>query len=188
MKPIVRIFFDYLELAVASILIITLFLVIISGVVKGGMSWIPVVLSLGTLTTVGIAFYKRRKKSTKEAETRPSNLLRIVIILLFIASLGTSYAVDLVLNNQARVTVGLNDPGSIFNQALKIQLINASGGTPDRSPKVTAIILSDGYPELKIEDASMGDEFYYTSSKRFLIRVLEIKDARAKFYVRRFIF
>lgn len=125
-----------------------------------------------------------------------SMLLAIIIAALAIGSLYFSFSISADISsvkkqakaynevpltrNQARVLVDVGEPATIFNNTLVIEVVQVTSGL---SPKVTAVIRSDGGEEVRIEGQGIGYETTY--GNRFLIRIIDVKDSAAKFFVER---
>ncbi|SRR6266404_208264 len=118
------------------------------------------------------------------------NLSRIagtLIVVLIVSTLWSSFHIsaDITLRkNQVIVEAGPRVPASIFNSALVIEVlqISAEGGVH----RVTALIHSAGYPDLKIEGERVDYQTTYAAGdRRFIVRITEIGDFSAKFFVER---
>jgi len=83
---------------------------------------------------------------------------------------------------QAVVSAGLGIPATVFNKSVVIELIEISSETTFR---VTAVVRSQGYPEMKIEGAGVGYETTYVTRSRFNIRIQKIDSTSAEFFVER---
>lgn len=74
-------------------------------------------------------------------------------------------------------------PATFFNSALVIDVLQIADGG---SPRVTAALKADGYPELRIEGEGPGYETFYEAGPiRFLVRILEIDSTTVRFFVER---
>lgn len=113
-----------------------------------------------------------------------SRITAIMIVSLIMLTLWSSLSISANITlkkNQAIVEAGPGVPATIFSKALVIQVIEISA--PDR---VTAIIHFEGYPDVKIENEVVGYQTTYVAgSHRFIVRIIEINNSSAKFFVER---
>jgi len=117
-----------------------------------------------------------------------SKMAAIIIVALTIWILWSSFSISADIatlkRNQAIVEAGPGVPGTVFNRAVVIEVIQISAENP---PKVTAVIKSEGYPEIRIENEGVGFTTTYNGRNRFLIRIIEVNNSSAKFFVERMV-
>lgn len=128
-----------------------------------------------------------RLNSRKQAVSRAvSGGITIIIVILAMWTLWSSFSIsaDIALKkNQAIAGARPGIQATFFDKAVVIDVQQISAGSG--SPKVTAVISSDGYPDVRIEGEGVGYETIYNGPSPFRIRVLEIHGSTVKFFVER---
>lgn len=117
---------------------------------------------------------------------------RIIVIAIagfIIVPLWLSFSISADIaalkKDQARVVLDIENSATLFNRSVIIRLIQASPENNEHPAKVTAVIMSEGYPEMRIEDVGIGYETIYNGVHPYRIQVLEVNDSEAKFFVGR---
>ena len=123
-----------------------------------------------------------RKKAVRYSGWIAGAMLAVLLISAIWWSFSISADISL-RRNQARVTVRPPEPATIFNRAVIIEVLETSAEANGHPARVTAIIKSEGYPEMKVEGEGIG--YTTTYAGRFLIRILDANDSTAKFFVER---
>ena len=176
MKAIVQLYFRYLSLALACLMLTTLVVIVIAGVyaskemLEANMShrnraMIPTVitmaLSLSSLFAFGVVGVRRSRvlADHPELKAKPFKDFRLykfafksktalaVIPLLVLLTLGATTYTTRLLNNQAIVTGSVLYPATFFNRAVIIRVTDISEEGIGGELRVTAVVHSDDYPD-----------------------------------------
>jgi hypothetical protein len=91
---------------------------------------------------------------------------------------------DDLKNNEAIAGARPGIPATFFNRAVVIEVLQVSDGSGS-SPKVTAIIRSEGHPDVKIESAGIGYEIVYNGPSQFRLRIIGVDNLTVQFFVER---
>jgi hypothetical protein len=207
MKAIAMLYLNYLELIIIGMVVATLGITLVAGIYAGTAdggqalfpSLIPVVLSATALIAITSIAIRRHKVLDEHPELKTKlfkefrvlnfafkNKRALVIVpILILVTLGATAYTDGLLKNQVIAEAGVNVDATFFNKSLIIDLIEISPENNGTPAKVTAVLRSPGYPDVRIENQEVGYKTTYTGRDRFIVRIVDIKNSSAKFFVER---
>jgi len=197
MKAIVKLYLNYLELILIGMLVAALAITLVAGLLAGGIALLPALLANTTIIAIGLITLGRRKALGEhpEIKTKPFKEFRlfmlvrkskiILVAVLVLVTLGTTYSTNRLLMNQAIASSGMGVSATFFNNALIINVLEISPGDKGNPYQVTAVLYSNGYPVANIENQSVGYETTYIGRDRFIVRIVEVTNIYAKFFVER---
>lgn len=115
-------------------------------------------------------------------------VLFILPVLVLVTLVATAYT-DKLLKNQAiveaGVVAGVNYPATAFNEKMKITVVEISPENNGNPAKVTALLQSGGHDDKRIENQEVGYRTTYLTDDLFIVRIVEITNSSAKFFVER---
>jgi len=142
-----------------------------------------------------VTVYFNSRSTRQVIQQNLSRIMAIAVVMLIIAILGSSLVLSAdisskrkqtLLENQTRVLVKTGNPATIFNEEITIELIKVSESDSGYPAKVTAIIKSEGLPEMRIDEI-VGSEIIYNAQHEFHIQILEASNLGVWFFVQRVI-
>lgn len=113
--------------------------------------------------------------------------IAIVFLAIAIWVLWSSFSISanmILKRNQAIAGATPRIPATFFDKAITLQVLQISDGDSPLS-KVTFLISSEGYPDVRVESARVGYVTPYNGLNLFHIEVREVQGSTVRFFVER---
>lgn len=126
-----------------------------------------------------------RKQGIQQAVSRG---IAIMVVVLGMWTLWSSFSISADIahlkRNEAIAGARPGIPATFFDKVVAIEVLQVLDGAGP-SPKVTGIIRSEGYPELKFESEGVGYTTNYVGPEPFRIRIIGVRNSTVQFFVER---
>lgn len=114
-----------------------------------------------------------------------SRIMVIVIIAIAISTLWMSFSISANMTLKRRQAIAGAKPGipaTFFNRAIVIEVLQITDDGISSS-ELTAVIRSEGYPDLRVENVKAGYVTVYNGPNLFSIKVITIQGSVVQFFV-----